>query len=211
MTIICIKDGVVAADGASWQGSVKAETGKLKIVRSRDGALGAACGDACCTEFFRVWFALTEAREQRGFYRSKDDPLVIDKDDRDDRREFRSAWLEPDGDVIIMEHNGRPYLAGRGPLALGAAEGMAFGAMYAGASAEEAVRVCVERHADCGGEVFVERLASAEPAVVLVEGGNSEPSFTLSQPASETAQWSDVDKTKQQAVNDAWREKMGLA
>ena len=53
MTIICVKDGVIAADGACWYGGVKAELSKLKIVRSHDGALGGSVGDASYTEFFR--------------------------------------------------------------------------------------------------------------------------------------------------------------
>jgi hypothetical protein len=78
---------------------------------------------------------------------------------------------------------------------------MALGAMYAGASAEQAVRICVERSDAAGGEVFVERLASLVEQAPLAE----------SRPASEAIAWSDVDKTKQQAINEAWREKMGLA
>jgi hypothetical protein len=44
--------------------------------------------------------------------------------------------------------------------AIGAAWAMALGAMYAGASAEEAVRLCVERQDAAGGEAFVERLGT---------------------------------------------------
>jgi hypothetical protein len=205
VTIICVKDGAIAADGACWYGGVKAEFSKLKIVRSRDGALGGSVGDASYTEFFRVWFAGTGAREERGYYRSKDDPLVIGKDEK---REFRAMWLEPDGDVIVLESDGRPYLAGRESHAIGAAQEMAMGAMYAGASAERAVRICVERSDAAGGDVFVERLASVEQSA---EPGEVQAPLAESRPASEAIAWSDVDKTKQQAINEAWREKMGLA
>jgi len=197
VTVICIKDGAIAADGACWFGSVKAELSKQKIVRSLDGALGAAVGDSSYTEFFRVWFASTGRREERGFYRSKEDPLVIAKGGE---HSFGAVWLEPDGDVVMLEDDGRPYLVGRGPHAIGPAKEMAFGAMYAGASAEEAVRICIERHDCAGGDVFVERLAPVEPA----ESGEQ-------QPVSETVAWSDLDRDPQLSADSAWREKMGLA
>jgi hypothetical protein len=44
------------------------------------------------------------------------------------------------------------------PQAIGAAREMALGAMYAGASGEEAVRRCIERRDAAGGEAFVGRL-----------------------------------------------------
>jgi hypothetical protein len=200
VTVICIKDSVIAADGACWYGSVKAELSKQKVVRSLDGALGAAVGDSSYTEFFRVWFASTGRREERGFYRPKGDPLVIVKDDE---HSFGAMWVEPDGEVVMLENDGRPYLVGRGPHAIGPAKEMAFGAMYAGASAEEAVRICVERHDCAGGEVFVERLAPVEQAL------NDEPSAE-SQLASEAKEWSDTISLEAQNAAD-WREKMGLA
>ena len=197
MTIICVKDGVIAADGACWYGGVKAELSKLKIVRSHDGALGGSVGDASYTEFFRVWFAGTSAREERGHYRPKDDPLVIGKDEK---CEFRAMWIEPDGDVIVMEQDGRPYLVGRELHAIGAAQEMAMGAMYAGASAEQAVRICVERSDAAGGEVFVERLASVES----VEEA----------PPGEAVAWDQTERDARaaaQKANEEWRERMGLA
>ena len=234
MTIICVKDGVIAADGACWYGGVKAELSKLKIVRSHDGALGGSVGDASYTEFFRVWFAGTSAREERGHYRPKDDPLVIGGDEK---REFRAMWIEPDGDVIVMEKDGRPYLVGRELHAIGAAQEMAMGAMYAGASAEQAVRICVERSDAAGGEVFVERLAPAEesavdqPSVVQMkerrpdlfdDAGKPVPGaqeayaewLSTVAPAGETVAWDQTERDARaaaQKANEEWRERMGLA
>ena len=45
---------------------------------------------------------------------------------------------------------GRPYDVGVDPQAIGGAWETALGAMYAGASAEEAARLCIERHAAAG-------------------------------------------------------------
>jgi hypothetical protein len=111
-------------------------------------------------------------------------------------------WIEPDGDVIVMEQDGRPYLVGRESHAIGAAQEMAMGAMYAGASAEQAVRICAERSDAAGGEVFVERLAPVE-----------EPSVER-QPAGETVAWDQTERDARaaaQKANEEWRERMGLA
>ena len=42
MTIICIKDGVVAADSASFSGAVVVGLDERKVRRSMDGAVGAS-------------------------------------------------------------------------------------------------------------------------------------------------------------------------
>jgi hypothetical protein len=55
---------------------------------------------------------------------------------------------------------GRPYNVCVDPQAIGGAWEMALGAMYAGASAEEAVRLFIERHDAAGHEVFVEHLGT---------------------------------------------------
>lgn len=55
---------------------------------------------------------------------------------------------------------GRPHNVGVDPQAIGRVCEMALGAMYAGASAEEIVRLCIGRHAAAGDEVFVEHLGT---------------------------------------------------
>ena len=72
--------------------------------------------------------------------------------------------------------------------------------MYAGASAEQAVRICVERSDAAGGEVFVERLASVES----VEEA----------PPGEAVAWDQTERDARaaaQKANEEWRERMGLA
>lgn len=77
-----------------------------------------------------------------------------------DKAEFRGVWLEPNGFARMQNKVGRPYNVGVDPQAIGGAWEMALGAMYAGASAEEAVRLCIERRAAAGDEAFVERLGT---------------------------------------------------
>ena len=166
------------------------------MVRSHDGALGGSVGDASYTEFSCVVRRDERARGAR-LLPAEDDPLVIGGDEK---REFRAMSIEPDGDVIVMEQDGRPYLVGRELHAIGAAQEMAMGAMYAGASAEQAVRICVERSDAAGGEVFVERLASVES----VEEA----------PPGEAVAWDQTERDARaaaQKANEEWRERMGLA
>jgi hypothetical protein len=197
VTIICVKDGVVAADGSSWLADVLLQIDARKIVRSIDGALGGSAGNTSETAIFRRWFATTSSLDERSALRPKDDPLVLD-----DKSGFAAMWLEPDGEVWQMDYDGRPYSVGREAQALGVAWRFALGAMCAGLSAEQAVRLCIERHGGVGGEVFVERLAPVE-----------EPSVEC-QPAGETVAWDQTERDARaaaQKANEEWRERMGLA
>ena len=192
MTIICVKDGVVAADGSSWMADVLAQTDARKVVRSVDGALGGSAGNTSETAIFRRWFATTSSLDERSALRPKDDPLVLD-----DKSGFAAIWLEPDGEVWQMDYDGRPYSIGREAQALGVAWRFALGAMCAGLSAEQAVRLCIERHGGVGGEVFVERLAPIEESA-----------------AGEAVAWDQTERDARaaaQKANEEWRERMGLA
>jgi hypothetical protein len=147
MTIVCIKDNIVAADSSTFQERIKHRCVEKKIVRSPDGALGAAGGPSGLTRLFRQTFSNSEAA-----YRQRTQHAVADKDSG-----FEAVWLEPNGEIWRMYWDGKPYLV-RSPAALGAPFEMAIGAMFAGASAEEAVRICVENHDSAGGDVQVETL-----------------------------------------------------
>ncbi len=151
MTIICVKDGVVAADGSSWQHGFMIRRDCRKIVRSRDGAIGAACGLASATVAFRVWFEKTSMTSERAI-------RSLSRFDKDSG--FQALWLDSDGSAWMCDYDGEPYGVGWEPQATGGPAMIALGAMYAGASAEEAVRICIARHDCAGGEVFVERLVS---------------------------------------------------
>jgi hypothetical protein len=192
MTIICVKDGIVAADGSSWLADVLLQTDARKIVRSLDGALGGSAGNTSETAIFRRWFATTSSLDERSALRPKDDPLVLN-----DKSGFAAIWLEPDGEVWQMDYDGRPYSIGREAQALGVAWRFALGAMCAGLSAEQAVRLCIERHGGVGGEVFVERLAPIEESA-----------------AGEAVAWDQTERDARaaaQKANEEWRERMGLA
>jgi hypothetical protein len=146
VTIICVKDGVMAADGSAFDGSVIVETSTAKIVRSADGAIGAACGVSGLARQFRDFFVTSNFDHRRAGWSSADKESG-----------FEAVWIEPDGDVWRMGWDGRPHAAPE-ISASGAPWELALGAMYAGASAEEAVRICIARHAHAAGEIQVVRL-----------------------------------------------------
>lgn len=146
VTIICVKDDVMAADGSMFDGSVLVETSTMKIVRSADGAIGAACGVSGLARQFREFFT-------RSYFVKRADAWPS----ADKESGFEAVWIEPNGDVWRMGWDGRPHAA-PAISAAGAAWELALGAMYAGASAEEAVRICIERHSHAAGEIQVVRL-----------------------------------------------------
>lgn len=150
MTIICIKDGIVAADTGGFQGPVMIENAVAKIVKSYDGALGGACGESSATAAFRHWFRISINKQARSNYGV--DRLTFEKD-----TDFDSMWLEPNGEIWRMDWAGRPWKFSDNFAAIGAPYEMALGAMLAGASAAEAVRICIERHAYAAGDVVTSR------------------------------------------------------
>lgn len=158
MTIICIKDGVIATDTGAFCGCVLVETTAEKIVHAGDGAVGAATGDTGATHAFRSWFLNSiGCRRMSGAY-----PLTFEKDSG-----FECVWLEPDGEIWRMDFSGRPFRVFADLAAIGAPYEMAFGAMFAGASAAEAVSICIERHAFAAGAVVTARCEP--PAEASVE------------------------------------------
>jgi hypothetical protein len=157
MTIICVKDRIIAADTGGFQGSLLVEHNAMKIVRSGDDALGGACGESSATARFREWFSLSkEYRRNPGAY-----PLTFEKDTA-----FDCLWLEPDGAIWRMDWAGRPWRVASDFAATGAPYEMALGAMLAGASAAAAVRICILNHAYAAGEVVTARCEPVHGVIV---------------------------------------------
>jgi len=138
MTIICVRDGVMAADSGCWSDDL-AFGSVTKIVRV-NGDLVAGAGEAEVVEQFYAWIRGGQER-----------PAPLDKE-----TEFGALMLRADGIWRI----GRSFVFYRDPSPF-AAEGMhrqfAMGVMATGRSAEEAVRLCIEHGAWARGPVQVER------------------------------------------------------
>jgi hypothetical protein len=142
MTVICFRDGVLAADRLitdHWEhrlGDV------AKIFRTKTASYGYSgyWGDS---GLFKEWV------------RTELDPT---------RRPQFNADLE----LIRIDANGAAFSAGKTPIfqainapffALGSGRYLAMGAMAFGATAEEAVRIAIQYDTGCGGEVDVIRYA----------------------------------------------------
>jgi hypothetical protein len=183
LTIICIKDGVVAADGSSYQGNLIVDRNRKKIVRSKDGAVGAGAGVSGDTRRFREWF-VNSSKEER-LSTGPISALTTDKDSG-----FEAVWTELDGVIWNVHFDGKPHEFGSAIATCGSPWQLARGAMLAGASAEEAVRICIEHHDSASGEVQIERLADTKE---------------LEDPVDE-------DEPVQPAMfSEEWRQSVGLA
>jgi hypothetical protein len=142
VTIICIKDGVMAADSGVFGDDILLCFHK-KIVRGPKGSLAGAAGPHDLISQFQDWIIGGEIG-----------PLRIDAEET----EFGGLILRPGGAIFAVTHKSRILEILGGIAAEGIGRSFAMGAMLSGASAEQAAQLCVERVARCGGEVQVERL-----------------------------------------------------
>ncbi len=144
MTVIAVKDGVMAADGFVWSGGIGSPVPFPKIVRGPNGLLGLSGPSVDC-RMVRGWFANGERESQK--------PKGIGEDDRG----IVGLILRPDGSVWYLDW--RLFPVPDNELAvMGESDAATFveGAMRAGASAEEAVRLAVYYCQSAGGIVQVE-------------------------------------------------------
>lgn len=151
MTAIAYKAGIMAADTVEISANNMILGTVSKITRSPAGALGAASGLSPACYRFAEWFRLGGWED--------DAPLFAE---RVEDGKFGALIVEPCGSVWRIDPSGRRYQAGRAPFYVeGACYQILTGAMAAGASAEEAVKIALQYDRDCGGEVQVERLGDA--------------------------------------------------
>lgn len=139
MTVIAIKNGVIAADTGLWLGNICVEHCK-KIRRLSDGRLFAISGHRAIGEACYAWLQDESLRPEPG------------SDDSD----FGGLLLTKDG-AFRVDYKFRIYPTGI-PAAAGSHTEFLMGAMYAGASAEEAVRLAIKHGDSAAGEVQVEYL-----------------------------------------------------
>lgn len=140
MTIICAKDGVIAADGSVWMDELTFSTRK-KIRQLGDGALVGAAGDAEYADAFMLW--------KQGKCGKPDVPP--------DDSNFAAIEINKEG---IFQYAGNyTRFSDIAPFAaIGSHAEFAMGLMDAGMSAEQAVWRCIERGAWARGPVQVERV-----------------------------------------------------
>lgn len=142
MTAIAYRDGVMAADTAVWSEKGLCVDHTNKIVRVGAGLYGAAGGLSVCVEVGR---RLAKTGESIGL-------------DLDSEEDFEAIWVKSDGGLWWADRT-LFWVVSTAPFAaIGAAEAFMHGAMHAGASAEQAVRLAIEHTDGAAGTVQVERL-----------------------------------------------------
>ena len=133
MTIIAYKDGVLAADSQLSAGSLICGTDR-KLIRLEGYMLG-GCGNSEDWELFLEWFekTLKNPLTPRPLLNKNADFICIKKNKS----------------IIYYGSKLIPYNVKSKFHALGSGMDIAYGAMAAGASAKEAVKITCKYHKDC--------------------------------------------------------------
>jgi ATP-dependent protease HslVU (ClpYQ) peptidase subunit len=154
LTIICFKDGIMAADGMSCSGDQIVNRSVQKIFRYPDGSL--AAGTGVTTTIWRVHRYFTA---QGGFHHEYGDRIPVDLAGVE-QGDLTLLVVKPDGKVFMVFFDGdvREIPREIQIIAIGQGDDFAMGAMNMGASSEQAVKLVCENYAHCGGEIQVERL-----------------------------------------------------
>ncbi len=145
MTTIAYRDGIMAADSKiSDRGCYVGST--QKIFRADDGTIGGMAGCLGDLGIFRDW--LLSGR-------------VGPCEFMDDSSE--ALFVTPDGRVWNAFHGGRIFeITGPSYFAAGSGFRIALGAMAAGASAAEALRICCDLDSETRTPIWVERIAGID-------------------------------------------------
>lgn len=128
MTVIVIRDGIMATDSGVWQGDLCVGE-KQKIFRLPNGSLFAACGRSPATEVCLDWLKRGEDQPHP--------PLEKEGD-------FGALWLREDG-IFRISHDWMVYANTSKDFAADGAHGeFVLGALAHGASAAEAVELAIK-------------------------------------------------------------------
>ena len=139
MTVIAYRDGIMAADTGTWSGNLITSCLSEKIYRTKDGALLACSG------------RVPEILAVRRWIDGGDKPPASEKDT------FGGLLVRP-GLVERISWDMLIYPDGAEYQAEGSHDDFLIGAMAAGASAEQAIRLSLLYTGYAAGEVRVVRL-----------------------------------------------------
>jgi ATP-dependent protease HslVU (ClpYQ) peptidase subunit len=146
----------IATDGRSMAGDglvhdhcdVIVNTAHRKVHRLQDGRLAGGAGNSFDVTAWVGWL---------NGGKTADCPIESDR--------FSGLILNTDGSVLWVDHKGREELSPV-PCSVGSGQDLAYGAMEAGASPEEAVRIACRRDIFSGGTITVEHLKTSLKEVV---------------------------------------------
>ena len=163
MTTIAYKDGVLAADGQITTGTLihALDYQKIHIVekgthfyrgqpQNTRKLLVGSVGDSCWGLRFRIW--VEDGGAMGG---------TIPKPEDD--KGWLGFTIAPDGNLQEYTHWGMIEYKTPNEMAWGSGREIAAGALIAGASAEEAVRIAAQKDTLTGGEITVLRLSDIQP------------------------------------------------
>lgn len=138
MTTIVFKDGDLAADTLMTTGNLQSGFWN-KIEKTDDGRLIGCCGFLSQANELKMWLKNPPGKRSTTF-KSGDD--------------CRGMEVLPDGTVNQFNSGSVVGVAMAGPFfAIGSGDQLAMGAMAAGATAEEAIAICIKLDTYTGGEV----------------------------------------------------------
>lgn len=144
MTVICYRDGIMAADSLSSHNGRRVASVK-KIVRSEDGNLAGSAGDASDCGAFRSWIAAGGPKE------------TIPKLSNEDG-DFDAIMVTPDRRMFMLDGSLLPIPFDAPFCAIGSGAPIAIGAMHMGATAEQAVEAAIAHNCYCHGPIQIEHL-----------------------------------------------------
>lgn len=145
MTCIAFRAGVLAADrldtdGCGWRVGLV-----TKIVRLQNGDIFGIAGKSFHQGLFREWLEAGALPDNRPKLEGGHEAIVI---------RGTKVYLTSN-DIPVLGEVEAPYFA------IGSGGSIALGAMWQGASAEEAVRAAIEHDTHCGGGIDVIRCYEA--------------------------------------------------
>lgn len=149
MTIIVYRDGLLAADTSTWQGSIMVDDNAQKIVRVPSGHLVACAGQLTGITLFRDWAA--------GGFKDNKRPPEQPED------QFGALVIDTDGIPYSFNHTMQRYPVKPTEWAVeGSHVEFLTALMIAGKSAVEAVEIGIKHLAWAGGRVFTMRVGETD-------------------------------------------------
>jgi ATP-dependent protease HslVU (ClpYQ) peptidase subunit len=144
VTCIATDGRTMAADSMTCSGDLVLADATRKIVRGKDGSVMGCAGEAASCSLVREWFERGESH--------KAVPKVPSQPDGDGDSRFKALILRPGGRLEFLDACFTP-VAVKPPMAIGSGGDVAMGAMMAGASPKEAVRIAASVVVSVGGPV----------------------------------------------------------
>lgn len=136
MTAIAYRDGILAADSVAWGGDNRIiACERKKITRLKDGSLFAAAGRSISID--KVVNSLQE-------YSSLSSIKPLEKED-----DLIAIWVKKNG-IYLVSHDLYPVLIDQSFFCVGGCDQFMWGALYAGATAVQAVELAI-KYTDCAG------------------------------------------------------------